>query len=138
MCVSLIHPCSNDVFSWQCRSQVFEWISGRFRLDHTFESQRATDITFLSLGPYLLLTSETTGLSILTRDESGRFSSNLSLPLQRPTKVERIGDDSGSVFVITNGQGPAQMFFFTENNISPFAITVSKSEILKHNVKLLC
>ncbi len=112
------------------RSQVFEWNSGRFRLDHTFDTQRATDVAFLSFGSYLLVT-ETAGLTILTRAQDGRFSTNLTLPLQGPSRVEIIDDDSGSVLVITNRQGPAQMFIFEENNISPVEITVRKCNRLE-------
>lgn len=110
---------------FDCRSQLFQWSSGRFRLDHTFNTQQATDIIFLSSGPYIVLT-EATGLSILTQAENGRFSTNLTLPLQGPTRVQRVGDGSGSAFVATNRQGPAQMFIFEGNRRSPMEITVRK------------
>ena len=114
------------------RSQLFEWNSGRFRLDHTFDTQQATDIVFLSSGPYLLLT-EATGLSILARAENGQFSTNLTLPLQGPTRVERAGGDGGSAFVVTNRRGPAQMFIFRENNVLPLEVTVSIVYIMVMN-----
>lgn len=102
------------------------WTNGQFRLDHIFDTQQAVDVTFLPLGPYLIVASETAGLYILTRDASGRFTTNVTLPLLGPVRVERVGDNTGSVIVVTNRQGPAQMFIFTDNTIVPVEITVSR------------
>ena len=106
------------------RSQVFIWNRGQFRLDHTFDTQRASDVIFLSLGPYLVVTSDTNGLAILTRSAAGRFTTNTTLALQAPIKVERVSDENG-VFVVTNRQAPGQMFIATEENITPTEIMVS-------------
>ena len=106
-----------------CRSQVFIWANSQFRLDHTFDTSQATDVTFLSVGPYLLI-AEANGLSILTSGENGDFATNLTLPIQGAAQVEGITQDS-SVFVVTSSQSPAQMFIFQENTISPVEVTVS-------------
>ncbi len=107
------------------RSQVFLWTNNRFRLDHTFTTQQVSDLTFLS--PYLIVTSVTSGLSILTRSGDGSFISNLTLPLQEPVRVEKIEEEFGSAFFVTNRDGPGQMFIFEENALAPTELTVSYS-----------
>lgn len=106
-----------------CRSQVFIWTGSQFRLDHTFATSQATDVTFLSVGPYLLITGNP-GVSILTRGENGDFATNLTLPLQGAATVEGVTQD-GSVFVVTSTQSPTQMFIFQEDTITPVEVTVS-------------
>lgn len=106
---------------------MFIWNAGQFRLDHTFDTQQATDIAFLSLGPYLIVTSETAGLSVLTRADNGDFVSTVTLSLQGPVQVETLAlgrDTTSSVIVVTNRQGPAQAFLFAENTDTPLEIMV--------------
>ena len=101
---------------------MFIWIAGQFRLDHTFDTQQATDITFLSVGPYLVVASETAGLSILTRAGNGDFATNVTMPLQSPVRVERGSD---VVIVVTNSRGPAQVFQFSEDRVALDEVFVS-------------
>lgn len=72
-----------------------------------------------------MVVSETAGLSILTRAESGDFATNVSLLLQGPTRVERLGTEAASVVVVTNRQSPAQMLLFDSNTVTPTEVTVS-------------
>lgn len=123
---------SHHSFAILYRSQVFIWNSGQFRLDHTFNTQQATDIAFLSLGPYLLVASETAGLSVLTRTESGDFATSVSLPLQGPIRVERLGPESAFVAVVTNREGPAQMLLLNSSTVTPTIITVSSQSCGSH------
>lgn len=81
-----------------------------------------------------MVASETAGLSILTSSGDNRFTANTTLPLRGPVRVERLGDDSGALFAVTNRQGPTQTFLFTESTIiTPVELTVSK---LKHYLLL--
>lgn len=73
----------------------------------------------------MLVTSETVGLTILVQNENNRFVANLTLPLQAPVKVDTVGAGDGTLFVVTNRMGQAQMFL-EGDTIMPIEITVSK------------
>ena len=93
-------------------------------MDHTFDTQQATDVTFMSTGPYLLVVSETVGLTILTRSEAGRFTANVTIQQSGATRVERIGDENEVSFVIANRQAPSQVYVFEESTPIPTEVIV--------------
>ena len=103
---------------------MFVWTVDRFRLHHTFNTQQATDIAFLVQGPHLLVT-ESAGLTILTQDQDQEFAANLSLPLQSPVRVDTLSEAGGTLFLVTNSRGPAQMFFAGEM-VTPIEVMVRK------------
>ena len=112
-----------------CRSQVFVWNGGLFRRDHTFNTQQASDVAFLPAGPYLVVASESAGLSILTREGNGTFTNSITLPLAGPVRVEplsiRGGGGDATVIVVTNRRGSAQSFRFDDGSNVPLELTVS-------------
>lgn len=113
---------------------MFLWSNGRFRLDHTFDTERATDIIFLPLGPYLIITSNTTGVAVLVRTGNGNFVSNSTLSSQAAVKVERLGDAEGN-FVVAFSAYPAQMFVIDASAPTTNAIMVyNKVLVLMHNL----
>lgn len=104
---------------------MFLWSNGRFRLDHTFDTERATDIIFLSQGPYVIVTSDTAGVAVLVRSETGNFVSNYTLSSQAAVKVERVGGAEGTVFVIAYSMAPAQMYIIDASTSRANEIIVS-------------
>ena len=105
------------------RSKVFLWNNGHFRLDHTFNTERATDVIFLSLGPFLIVTSNTTGVDVQVREASGNFVAINKLSSQAAVRVERLGDAEATNFVVTFSVAPAKMFVVD-------AITSTANEIM--------
>lgn len=71
------------------------------------------------------MASETAGLTVLTRAGNGDFAANFSLPLEGPIRVERGGGVDGSVIVVTNRRGPAQVLQFAETTVTLMALSVS-------------
>jgi hypothetical protein len=103
---------------------VFIWSAGQFRLDHTFDTQQATDITFLPMGPYLVV-AEMSGLSVLTRSTNGDFANNITVPLGAPVRVERGSGAANSVIVVANRENSAQVLQFIEGTVAPMEISVN-------------
>ena len=129
--------CLHGYMMYMCRSEVLIWSNGVFRLDHTFLTTRATDVVFLSQGPYLVVTSSTVGVAVLVRSEGGAFIHNYTLSSQPAVKVERVGGAAGSVVIITYSNAPAQLYTFSAGVGSAIATPISVSLRLDVRIRLL-